>query len=88
MYTLNDFIEKKIAVSFANREERIEFLKLCQRAGLRWRGGWLPTDNFAIGNCCWVLTQECMYCFCIMGAFKCPHALNDEQIIKDAKKIL
>lgn len=51
MYTLNDFIEKKIAVSFANREERIEFLKLCQRAGLRWRGGWLPTDNFAIGSC-------------------------------------
>lgn len=41
-----------------------------------------------IGNCCWVLTQECMYCFCIMDAFKCPHALNDEQIIKDAKKIL
>lgn len=50
MYTMNDFIEKKIAVSFANREERIKFLKMCQKAGLRWRGGWLPTDNFAIGS--------------------------------------
>ena len=50
MYTMNDFIEKKIAVSFANREERIKFLKLCQKAGLRWRGGQSPTDSFAIGN--------------------------------------
>ena len=45
MYTMNDFIEKKIAVSFANREERIKFLKMCQKAGLRWRGGQLPTDS-------------------------------------------
>ena len=45
MYTMKDFIEKKIAVSFANREERIKFLKLCQKAGLRWRRGQLPTDS-------------------------------------------
>ena len=52
MYTMNDFIEKKIAVSFANREERIEFLKLCEKAGLMWRGGQLPTDSFALGILC------------------------------------
>lgn len=50
MYTMNDFIEKKIAVSFANRAERIEFLKLCQKAGLMWRGGMLPLKSFAIGS--------------------------------------
>lgn len=50
MYTMNDFIEKKIAVSFANRAERIEFLKLCQNAGLRWCGGRLPLDSFATGS--------------------------------------
>lgn len=50
MYTMNDFIEKKIAVSFANREERIEFLKLCQKAGLRWRGGMLPLASFALDS--------------------------------------
>jgi hypothetical protein len=50
MYTMNDFIEKKIAVSFANREERIEFLKMCQKAGLRWCGGMLPLDGFATGS--------------------------------------
>lgn len=50
MYTMKDFIEKKIAVSFANREERIKFLKMCQKAGLRWRGGQLPTCSFAIGD--------------------------------------
>ena len=48
MYTMKDFIEKKIAVTFANRAERIEFLKMCQKAGLRWRGGTLPLDSFAI----------------------------------------
>lgn len=50
MYTLKDFIEKKIAVTFANRAERIEFLKLCQKAGLRWHGGQLPTESFALGS--------------------------------------
>lgn len=50
MYTMNDFIEKKIAVSFANRKERIKFLKMCQKAGLRWRSGMLPLDGFAAGS--------------------------------------
>lgn len=50
MYTMNDFIEQKIAVSFADRAERIEFLKLCQKAGLRWRRGQSPTHSFAIGS--------------------------------------
>lgn len=50
MYTMKDFIEKKIAVTFANRAERIEFLKMCQKAGLRWRGGTLPFDDFATGS--------------------------------------
>ena len=45
MYTMHDFIEQKIAVSFANRQERIKFLKMCQKAGLRWRAGQLPTDS-------------------------------------------
>ena len=50
MYTMKDFIKKKIAVTFANRAERIEFLKMCQKAGLRWRGGMLPLDSFATGS--------------------------------------
>lgn len=50
MYTMNDFIEKKISVSFANRAERIEFLKLCQKTGIKWRSGDSPTDSFAIGE--------------------------------------
>lgn len=50
MYTMNDFIEKKIAVSFANRKERIKFLKMCQKAGLMWRSGMLPLDGFAAGS--------------------------------------
>lgn len=50
MYTMNDFIDKKIAVTFANLAERIKFLMLCQEAGLKWRSGDLPTDSFAIGS--------------------------------------
>ena len=61
MYTMNDFIKKKIAVSFANREERIKFLKMCQKAGLRWRSGTSPTDSFAIGGLLDGLQIECGY---------------------------
>lgn len=43
MYTMNDFIEKKIAVSFANREERLKFLKMCEEKGIRWNSGDLAT---------------------------------------------
>ena len=50
MYTMTDFIKKKIAVSFANREERIKFLNMCQKAGLMWRSGMLPLDGFAAGS--------------------------------------
>lgn len=59
MYTMKDFIEKKIAVSFANREERIKFLKMCQKAGLRWRGGQSPTDSFALRILCAGHQIEC-----------------------------
>lgn len=47
---MKDFIEKKIAVTFANRAERIEFLKMCQKAGLMWCGGVFPLDSFATGS--------------------------------------
>lgn len=50
MYTMNDFIEKKIAVTFANRAERIEFLKMCQKAGIKWRGRLLPLSSFALDS--------------------------------------
>lgn len=50
MYTMNDFIEKKIAVTFANREERFKFLKMCQKAGLRWLKGKSATDSLALGS--------------------------------------
>lgn len=50
MYTMKDFIKKKIAVTFANRAERIEFLKMCQKAGLKWCNGMLPLDGFATGR--------------------------------------
>lgn len=50
MYTMNDFIEHKIAVIFANRQERIKFLKMCQKAGLKWRGLMLPLSSFALDS--------------------------------------
>ena len=61
MYTMKDFIKKKIAVSFANRKERIKFLKMCQKAGLRWRSGTSPLDSFATGSLLDGLQIECGY---------------------------
>lgn len=39
MYTMNDFIGRKIAVTFKNREERLKFLKMCEEKGIRWNFG-------------------------------------------------
>lgn len=61
MYTMNDFIKKKIAVTFANRKERIKFLKMCQKAGLMWRSGMLPLDGFAAGSGIDCTQIECGY---------------------------
>lgn len=39
MYTMKDFIDGKIAVTFQNRKERLKFLKICEEEGLRWNSG-------------------------------------------------
>lgn len=38
MRNFQEFIDKKIAVSFADEKEQMEFLKLCKENGLKWRG--------------------------------------------------
>lgn len=43
MYTMKDFIGRKIAVTFKNREERLKFLKMCEEKGIRWNSGELAT---------------------------------------------
>ena len=43
MYTMKDFIGRKIAVTFKNREERLKFLKMCEEKGIRWNSGNLAT---------------------------------------------
>lgn len=45
-------------------------------------------DCQALANRCWALTLETMCCFCELDEFKCPHAMNDEQKIKVAKKLM
>ena len=37
-YTMQDFITREIAVTFQNAAEQAEFLKECEKAGLRWNG--------------------------------------------------
>ena len=39
MYTMNDYIDGKIAVTFKNRKERLKFLKMCEEEGLSWLFG-------------------------------------------------
>ena len=49
----------------------------------------LMTDDCqALANRCWVLTQGSMCCFCELREFRCPHAMNDWQKIKFAKKLM
>ena len=43
-YTMNDFIDRCIAVRVRNEQERDAFLKMCEAQGLRWRRGAYPTE--------------------------------------------
>lgn len=52
-YTIKDFIEKKIAVTFKNEKERDEFLQMCEDNNLFWKSkdkatGFKPSCNSVI----------------------------------------
>ena len=55
MYTMKDFIEKKIAVRTGTGEKQRKFLKLCEKAGLMWIDNTKATEfrpNFYEEKCC------------------------------------
>ena len=47
----------------------------------------MTSDCIALANRCWTLTRGAMCFFCELDAFKCPHAMSDDQKIKVAKKM-
>lgn len=48
----------------------------------------MTSDCMALANRCWALTRGAMCIFCELDAFKCPHAMSDDQKIKVAKKMM
>lgn len=55
MYTMKDFIEKKIAVRTGTGEKQRKFLELCEKAGLMWNNNTKATEfrpNFYEEKCC------------------------------------
>ena len=48
----------------------------------------LNDDCRALANRCFTLTQGTMCCFCELNKFRCQHALNDDQKIRIAKKLM
>ena len=48
----------------------------------------LNDDCRALANRCFTLTQGTMCCFCDLNKFKCQHALNYDQKIRMAKKLM
>lgn len=58
MYTMKDFIDGKIAVTFQNRKERLKFLKICEEEGLRWNSG-DPATRFDPGDGAAILFGTC-----------------------------
>lgn len=44
MYTMQDFIKKKIAVRTGTGEKQKKFLEMCEKEGMRWLSGHAPTD--------------------------------------------
>ena len=48
----------------------------------------MTSDCMELANRCWTLTRGAMCVFCELDAFKCPHAMSDDQKIKVAKKMM
>ena len=48
----------------------------------------MTSDCIALTNRCWTLTHGAMCIFCELDAFKCPHAMIDDQKIKATKKMM
>ena len=48
----------------------------------------MTSDCIALANRCWTLTSGAMCIFCELDAFKCPHAMIDDQKIKATKKMM
>ena len=48
----------------------------------------LNDDCLALANRCFTLTRGTMCCFCELNKFRCQHALNYDQKIKIAKKLM
>lgn len=49
MYTMQDFIEKKIAVKITSRDDMHDFLQMCENKGLKWMDGKKATAMFNKG---------------------------------------
>ena len=58
------------------------------RTGYSEKVSSLNNDCRVLANRCWVMTQGSMCCFCELREFRCPHAMNDWQKIKFAKKLM
>lgn len=51
-FTMKDFKEKQIVVSFKNKMEQERFLKECEKEGLEWLSGDKATDfTFPVNEC-------------------------------------
>ena len=48
----------------------------------------LNDDCRALANRCFTLTKGTMCCFCELNNFRCQHALNYDQKIRMAKKLM
>lgn len=44
-------------------------------------------DLKALANRCWTLTRGTMCCFCGLDVFKCPHSMNFDDKLREAKKL-
>lgn len=49
MYTMQDFIEKRIAVKITSKDDMHDFLQMCENKRLTWRDGRRATAMFNKG---------------------------------------
>lgn len=75
----NEELKRELASLKKRYHKDTEHLRNCCAAQLE--------DIKALANRCWALTRGTMCCFCGLDVFKCPHSMNFDDKLREAKKL-
>lgn len=75
----NEELKRELASLKKKYRKDTEHLRSCCNAQLE--------DMKALANRCWVMSGGTMCIFCELSTYRCPHGMNFEDKLREAKKL-